>query len=45
MLDKKVKNVFDAVTSLYNEGYKNVNMIVGSDRINEFKKNPIKTSN
>ena len=38
MLDKKVKNVFDAVTSLYNEGYKNVNMIVGSDRINEFKK-------
>ena len=38
MLDKKVKNVFDAVTKLYDEGYKNVNMIVGSDRINEFKK-------
>ena len=38
MLDKKVKTVFDAVTKLYDEGYKNVNMIVGSDRINEFKK-------
>ena len=38
MLDKKIKNVFDAVTKLYDEGYKNVNMVVGSDRTNEFKK-------
>ena len=38
MLDKKVKNVFDAVTKLYDEGYKNINMVVGSDRTNEFKK-------
>ena len=38
MLDKKVKNVFDAATKLYSEGYKNINMVVGSDRINEFKK-------
>jgi len=38
MLDKKIKNVFDAVTKLYSEGYKNINMVVGSDRINEFKK-------
>ena len=38
MLDKKIKNVFDAVTKLYDEGYKNVNVVVGSDRTNEFKK-------
>ena len=38
MLDKKIKNVFDAVPKLYDEGYKNVNMVVGSDRTNEFKK-------
>jgi len=36
MLDKKVKTVFDAVTNLYNEGYKTINMVVGSDRLNEF---------
>ena len=38
MLDKKVKSVFDAATKLYTEGYKNIYMVVGSDRINEFKK-------
>ena len=37
ILDKKVKSVFDAVTKLYNEGYKNINMVVGSDRVNEFQ--------
>jgi hypothetical protein len=36
MLDKKVKNVFDAVTEMFNDGYKNVSMVVGSDRVNEF---------
>ena len=36
MLDASVKNVFDALTKLYNEGYKNVAMVVGSDRIREF---------
>ena len=36
MLDKKVKNVFDAVTEMYNDGFKNITMVVGSDRINEF---------
>ena len=36
MLDKKVKNVFDAVTEIFNDGYKNVSMVVGSDRVNEF---------
>ena len=37
MLNRKVKNVFDAVTEIYNDGYKNVSMVVGSDRVNEFK--------
>lgn len=36
MIDPKVKNVFDIATKLYNEGYKNVAMVVGSDRIREF---------
>jgi hypothetical protein len=36
MLNKKVKTVFDALTSLYNEGYSNIAMVVGSDRVNEF---------
>ena len=36
MLNKKVKNVFDAVTEMYNDGFKNITMVVGSDRINEF---------
>ena len=36
MLSKKVKTVFDAVTEIYNEGFKNITMVVGSDRINEF---------
>ena len=36
MLDKKVKTVFDAVTEMYNDGFKNISMVVGSDRINEF---------
>ena len=36
MLDKKVKSVFDALTEIYNDGYKNVSMVVGSDRVNEF---------
>ena len=36
ILDKKVKNVFDVATKLFNEGYKNLTMVVGSDRVNEF---------
>ena len=36
VLNKKVKNVFDAVTEMYNDGFKNITMVVGSDRINEF---------
>ena len=36
MLNKKIKNVFDIAVSLYNEGFKNVVMVVGSDRVREF---------
>ena len=36
MLDLKIKNVFHALVKLYDEGYKNVVMVVGSDRIREF---------
>ena len=36
MLNKKVKTVFDALTSLYNEGFANIVMVVGSDRVTEF---------
>ena len=36
MLDKKVKTVFNAIQKLYDEGYKNVVMVVGQDRVREF---------
>lgn len=36
MADKKVKTVFQAMQKLYNEGYKNVVMVVGQDRLREF---------
>ena len=37
MMDKKIKNVFDVAASLYDQGYRNVTMVVGEDRIIEFK--------
>ena len=37
MMDTSVKNVFDIASKIYNEGYKNVTMVVGSDRIREFE--------
>ena len=37
MNNKKVKTVFDAATSLYDQGYKNLVMVVGSDRVREFE--------
>jgi len=37
LLNKKIKNVFDAATNLYNQGYKKVTMVVGQDRIVEFE--------
>lgn len=36
MMDKKIKNVFDVAASLYDQGYRNVTMVVGEDRIREF---------
>jgi len=36
MLNPKIKTVFDAMTALYDEGYKSVVMVVGADRVNEF---------
>jgi hypothetical protein len=36
MLNKKVKTVFDALTALYDEGFVNIAMVVGSDRVQEF---------
>lgn len=36
MLDNSIKNVFDILVKLYDMGYKNITMVVGSDRINEF---------
>jgi nicotinic acid mononucleotide adenylyltransferase len=37
MMDKKIKNVFDVAASLYDQGYRNVTMVVGADRIREFE--------
>jgi len=36
MLNNKVRTALDALVILYNEGFVNVVMVVGSDRINEF---------
>ena len=36
MYNKKIKNAMDAASLLHNEGFKNLVMIVGSDRVNEF---------
>ena len=36
IIDNKVKTIFDIATRLYEEGYKNISMVVGSDRIREF---------
>ena len=37
IIDKKVKTVFDALVQMYDAGYKNVNMVVGSDRVRSFE--------
>ena len=36
--DAKVRTALDVIVKLYDEGYKNVIMVVGSDRVAEFKK-------
>lgn len=37
ILNKDIKNVFQATSSLFDDGYKQVVMVVGSDRVDEFK--------
>lgn len=36
LLTKNIKNVFDIAVSLYDDGFRKVVMVVGSDRVNEF---------
>ena len=36
MIDKKVRTAIEAVVSLYNQGVKNIVMVVGDDRVREF---------
>lgn len=36
MINKKVRTAFDAATELYRQGYLNIVMVVGSDRVREF---------
>lgn len=37
MMDKKLKTIFDAMVSFYNEGFKRVVIIAGSDRVREYE--------
>lgn len=37
VLDKKIKNAIDALVYLYDAGYTKVTMVVGADRISDFK--------
>ena len=36
IINKGVRTAFDAVSELYDQGYRKVNMVVGSDRVREF---------
>ena len=36
MVDKKVRTAIEALVSLYDAGYRKINMVVGEDRIREF---------
>lgn len=38
ILDKSIRNIFDVLTKLYKDGFTQVNMVVGSDRVSEFEK-------
>jgi hypothetical protein len=37
LLNMNIKTVFDAATNLYGQGFKRITMVVGSDRVTEFK--------
>ena len=36
MLDKRLKTIFDMMTAVYNEGFKRVVIVAGSDRVREY---------
>ena len=36
VMDKKLKTIFDAMTSFYNEGFKRVVIVAGNDRVKEY---------
>ena len=36
IMDKKLKTIFDAMTSFYNEGFKRVVIVAGNDRVKEY---------
>jgi len=36
MINKNIKTFIDAMVSLYDQGYKSITMVVGSDRVREF---------
>lgn len=38
ILDRKVRNVFDIMVKLYDQGFNKITMVVGSDRVKEFEK-------
>lgn len=37
MINKKIRTAFDAASELYTKGYQNLVMVVGDDRVREFK--------
>ena len=37
VLDKSVRNVFDILVKIYDQGYNRATMVVGSDRVSEFE--------
>ena len=37
VLDNSIKNIFDILVKLYDQGHNKVNMVVGSDRVQEFE--------
>ena len=38
LMDKKAIVLFDVLTTAYNDGFKNLELVAGSDRVNEFAK-------
>ena len=38
ILDRDIRNLFDVLTELYDQGYTQANFVVGSDRVGEFER-------